>query len=179
MMDSEEERDIFKARYEQFYPECLHIANVILRDANLAEDAVHEAFLSIINQRKKYLALPCRDFQKSIVIIVRNKCIDFLRKDGRMPELSIEDEILNTTADNRNTEDEVIKREDVQEANLYLNQLDEISRQIIYLKYIQGMSYREIGVAMSINEKTVEVRIARAKKKVRAMMAAEGGDANG
>ena len=62
LLDNDNDKNIFEERYEQFKFDCLHIANVILHDISLAEDAVHEAFLSIIKNREKYLPLSSRDF---------------------------------------------------------------------------------------------------------------------
>lgn len=51
-----------------------------MKNQDMAEEAVHNAFISIIQKKEKYLILDCRDFRRSAVIIVRNKCIDILRK---------------------------------------------------------------------------------------------------
>ncbi len=170
MLNSDEERNLFTERYEQFRFGCLRIAVTILHDNALAEDAVHEAFLSIIRQREKYLSLSCSDFRKSIIIIVRNKCIDILRREKRTVEFPTDDNIFEDPSNEPSVEDQVILRADVLEVSNYLNRLDEISRQVLYLKYVQGLSYREIGLTLNMAEKTVEVRIARAKKKVRNMI---------
>jgi len=180
MMDNEEERTIFAERYEQYHMDCFHVANKILRDPLLAEDAVHDAFLSIAKSaknRKKYLEMPCGDFRKSIVVIVRNKCFDILRKKKRTPEIFMEEESI-IMSEEPSVEEQLIRRVDIQEMSDYLNRLDEISRQILYLKQIEGLKYKEIGVILGMTEKNVEVRISRAKKKVRDMMA-KGGNADG
>lgn len=46
----------------------------------MAEDAVHNAILAIINHKEKYFSLSGRDLRISIVIITKNKCIDLLRQ---------------------------------------------------------------------------------------------------
>lgn len=47
-----------------------------MKNQDMAEEAVHNAFISIIQKKEKYLILDCRDFRRSTVIIVRIKFID-------------------------------------------------------------------------------------------------------
>ena len=57
-----------------------------------------------------------------------------------------------------------------------MDNLDEISRQVIYMKYVRGMSYKDIGLLLDMKVKTVEVRLARAKKKIRDIIKAGDDD---
>ena len=161
-----------------FRYDCLHIAAAILKDASAAEDAVHEAFLSVFKKRGKYLSLPRSDFRRAIVIITRNKCFDMLKKKKRVSEYPPDDRIFEREGGEPGVEEHVIRREEADGINRYLDQLDGISRQILYMKYILGMTYKEIGASLDMKEKTVEVRIARAKAKLREKMR-EGGEPNG
>ena len=83
IMDNDEERSIFAELYEKFYHEGLFYAYNLLNDKILAEDAVHEAFLDVIRNRKKHLILPRNEFRKLFTIIVRCKSIDIIRKKNR------------------------------------------------------------------------------------------------
>ena len=58
---------------------------------DMAEDAVHNAFISIIKEKEKYFNPDSRDFRFSAVDIVRNKCIDLLRKEKVYADISIDE----------------------------------------------------------------------------------------
>lgn len=58
---------------------------------SMAEDAGHNAFISIIQKKEKYLSLDGMAFRRSAVTIVRNKCIDILRKRKPFANKSIEE----------------------------------------------------------------------------------------
>ncbi|MDR0445736.1 MAG: hypothetical protein LBH17_01680, partial [Oscillospiraceae bacterium] len=78
-LDSRDDGDIIAERYRKVRLKCLHLASRILRDQALAEDALHDAFASVIAHREKYQTLPEEDFFRVIAVIVKSKCFDILR----------------------------------------------------------------------------------------------------
>jgi len=48
LLETEKERQIFADIYERYKYDCLHVAMSICGDNILAEDAVHNAFMEII-----------------------------------------------------------------------------------------------------------------------------------
>jgi RNA polymerase sigma-70 factor (ECF subfamily) len=165
MLDSDEERSLFAERYDQFYESSLYLAKTLLQDEINAEDAVHEAFIDVIKRRKKFLYIPYNDFRRVFAVIVRYKCIDILRREKRTANAVESGEVFSDIE--YNIEEQAIRLISIQEMSQHLNEVDEISRQVLYMKYIMGMSYKAIGEKLNMTVKNVEVRIARAKKKVR------------
>ena len=51
-----------------------------------------------------------------------------------------------------------------------MNTIDEISKQVLVMKYLLNMSYKEIGEELGMTPKHVDTRIMRAKAKVRKLM---------
>ena len=68
MLDTEQERQKMTDLYEEHKYALLNYAMTILRNQDMAEDAVHNAFISIIKKKEKYLNLDCRDFRRSVGI---------------------------------------------------------------------------------------------------------------
>lgn len=54
-----------------------------------------------------------------------------------------------------------------------MKSIDEISRQVLIMKYVLGISYKEIGEKLSMTPKHVNMRIYRAKEKVRKLVEKE------
>jgi RNA polymerase sigma-70 factor (ECF subfamily) len=168
MMDNDDERSLFVDLYNEFYEVSLFYADKLLKNTVHAEDAVHEAFLDVIKNRKKHLTLPHCDFRRVFAVIVRFKAIDILRKQGRETLL---DNVNDALDDKPSTEELAIRKITVHEMSIHLDRISEISRQVLFMKYICDMSYKNIAKELNMTEKNVEVRIARAKRKVREMMA--------
>jgi len=170
MLDTEQERDEMTKIYIEHKHAMLMYALKITRDNELAEDAVHNAFLSIINHKEKYFSLSCKDFRYSAVIIVRNKCIDLLRKQKLYTHIPMEElEIYLETGDEP-IDDQIIASSMYEDIRRNLNSLDEISRQVLVMKYYFNMSYKEIGKQLNMTAKHVDTRIMRAKEKMRKLI---------
>ncbi|MEZ6122050.1 MAG: sigma-70 family RNA polymerase sigma factor [Planctomycetaceae bacterium] len=59
------------------------------------------------------------------------------------------------------------QRDQVREA---MDQLDEIDRQILMLKYSENWSYRELSERLGVREDTVEYRLTKARKHLRRLL---------
>ena len=170
MLETEQERKKMTEIYQEHKHALLMYALKIVKNQDLAEDAVHNAFIAIIEQKEKYFNLSCRDFRFSAVIIVRNKCIDLLRKQKPYAEIPIEELELYLESSEIPVEEQVIASTEYESIRRHLNSIDEISRQVLIMKYFDSMSYKEIGIKLNMTPKHVETRITRAKQKVRKLI---------
>ena len=170
MLDTEQERQKMTDLYEEHKYALLNYAMTIIRNQDMAEDAVHNAFISIIAKKEKYLNLDCMDFRRSAVIIVRNKCIDILRKQKPYANKSIEELEIFLESDEVPVYEQVIFESEYELIRKYMNSIDEISKQVLLMKYILNMSYKEIGEELGMTPKHVDTRIMRAKEKVRKLI---------
>ncbi len=174
MVDNEEERKKLKDLYEENKYLLLRYALKIAGNQSMAEDAVHNTFISIIENKDKYLKLSCRDFRRLAVVIVRNKSIDLLRKQKPFVNIPIEEVEIFLESAEKAIDEQVILLSEYELIRKYLNSIDEISRQVLIMKYIHSMSYKEIGKELGMTAKHVDTRIMRAKKKVRKLIGKEG-----
>ncbi|SDL42701.1 RNA polymerase sigma-70 factor, ECF subfamily [Clostridium cochlearium] len=134
------------------------LGNRILRDEYLAEDAIHQAFLRIIDNLDKIDKIDCHKTKGFVVIIVENIAIDFYRKRKREKTISF-DEVEFYIKDIKNESNLIIN--DVEEAILKLS----INYSSVFrLKYSQGYSNREISEILKISEQNVRQRISMGKK---------------
>lgn len=166
-LETEEERRQMTDIYNEYKYILLRYALKITGNQDMAEDAVHNTFMAVINHKEKYLALPCRDFRRVAVVIVRNKCIDLLRAEGKYTDLPYEDLENMVEPTETSVEETVIVNDYYAGIRKHLDSLDLMSRQILDMKYVLGMSYKEIGEELGITAKHVDTRIMRAKAKVR------------
>lgn len=173
-IDDEAERKSIEELYKTYKYQCFYMALKRVNDKAAAEDIVQETFVQIIKHRKRYLKLSSKDFERLLVIIVKNKVIDYMRRE-RPDVLSLENDVYyELTSEEALPEDIVISRQEFELAREAISRLDEMSRIILEYKYLLDASYEEIADMTGMKCKTVEMRLYRARKKIKEMMEQNG-----
>lgn len=83
-LETEAERDRFQALYERYRGLMFHRAMLLLRNESDAEDAVHQAFLAILEHFEKISSIDCPKTRAYVVIIAESKAVDQLRAQKRL-----------------------------------------------------------------------------------------------
>ena len=156
-----------------------NLALRMLGDPEDAEDVVQEAFLKAYRSLSDF-RLDSR-FSVWLYRIVSNLCLDLLRRRGRRNEqpLALEDDEGEETelelSDERFEPAALLERSLTREAvRRGLEALPPEHRQILLLRELEGLSYEEIGAALSLEPGTVKSRIFRARKRLCAFLLQEG-----
>ncbi len=76
MVEDEKSRPKLELLYNNYKYTMLYVAKSILKDQYLAEDAVHKAFIKIIDNLHKIDDQLCNKTKSFLVIVVRNISID-------------------------------------------------------------------------------------------------------
>lgn len=138
-------------------------ARTLTRDANDAEDLVHDALVRAYERRSSFRA--GGNMRAWLLSIVHNTFIDSVR--GRMSEATriVESGRLAET-NLAPAQEHSVRLAQVREAFLCL---PEEQRAAIHLVAIEGLSYQEAAVALDIPLGTLMSRIGRARAALRAM----------
>ncbi len=161
---------LFENIYEDNYLKMYHIAIGILKHQMDAENAVHEAFLSIAENLDRYCGLSENQMTGLCITAVKNKCIDILRRQKRFGEEELEQLVLYQTDENLDPEGHMQKKEGAEQIQRVLEQLPEVLKTVLYLKYYYEYDNHEIARQLGISVKTTEMRLYRARKKMRELL---------
>jgi RNA polymerase sigma-70 factor (ECF subfamily) len=161
----------FEALYAKYKRLMLYKAYGILRDPMLAEDAVSEAFVRVYKNIGKVGDPDSGRSCAFVVTIARNCALTMLAKQGRG---RTEELLEETAASGEDLESSVVARLSAQEILRLVDSLGETDRDIFLLKYAHGLSHQEIGKALGFTENNVTVRLHRAKRRLRALVAERG-----
>ena len=160
VIDTKQDKNKFEILYTTYRKVMFYVANRILKDQYLAEDAVHQAFLKIIENLDKIEDVHCHKTKSYIVIIVRNNAIDLYNRRKRnktipleQMEFCISDEIYSRSVDLDYLTRAVMK-------------LPVIYKEVLTLKYLQELTNAEIAQTLGISEATVRKRLERARHKL-------------
>ena len=133
-----------------------------------AADCLQEAMLKAWRAIKTYRG-EC-SLSSWLYRIASTVCLDFLRKQKRLPETESADEMAEegfAPVDNSPTPDEaVIKAESAENIRAAIDSLPGDMRTVIILYALQGLGYEEIADAMKTSVGTVKSRLNRARQKI-------------
>ena len=171
MLDTQEEKDKFTEIYQQYQHFCWYVANQLLGDAHLAEDAVQDAFLALTRHLDKIEDVESPRTRKFLLTIVKSKAVDILRRQHG--EISV-DELDREPADpEADVLGAYITKENYTHLISCILELEEAYRVIFEYKYVHQLSDKEIAQLLDITPKLVNVRYFRARKKLQQMLEKE------
>jgi len=157
--------DAFARVFARCLPSAIGIARQILGDASLAEDAVQEAFLRVVRGRKAYV--PSQPFSSWFFAILRNVCVDALRNRARRARL-VQEAAARRPARER-------PPEPATDALDLLAALPKGERDVLVLRIVHELSFRDVGTALGISEEAAKKRAQRGLKRLRGRYRARGG----
>lgn len=153
----------FEYVYEKYKRLLLAKAYDILRDSNLAEDAVSEAFMRAFKHFDKIGAPDSGQTAAYLVTIARNVAINMYNREKRAKIVDIAN---HEAIDNINIEKMVVERDELNNAWQLIDSLQEDYRAVFLLKYAHDLQHKVIAQLLDISENNVTVRLHRAKVKL-------------
>lgn len=159
MIDSPENQSKFEDIYRKYRDVAFSVAYRILGNADDAEDAVHYAFIKVIENFSKIDEIDCLKTKGYIVIIVKNRAIDIYRSRQNHPSVAYNEETVGSTVEYDG---------DNALAGCILK-LPPRQRDVIILKYHHGYELKEVAKMLGITYTNALSIDQRAKKKLKAL----------
>lgn len=159
--------------YETYYPKLYGYAYMQLADASAAEDAASAVLLQVLESLGRY-RFSGAPFSAWVFRIARNHIIDLYRRRRRRPQLELRDDIA---ADAEDPEEAAERALDSQRLRQALQGLGADQRQVIVLKFMQGLDNAAVARVMSRSEAAVKSLQHRALAALRRILSqGESGD---
>ncbi|WP_158291604.1 RNA polymerase sigma factor [Marinicauda algicola] len=130
-----------------------------------ADDIAQETFLAVYRNLHRYDQ--SRSFQTWLFAIARNKMRDLFRRRAVLKWIGVEETLERTASDSPSPETEVSDRQTLIETQHAIARLPEGLRTPLLLASVEGLSLSEVGEVMGISAKAAEVRIHRARRKLK------------
>jgi len=139
------------------------LARYLLRDEHDAQDAVQDAVLRALRYFDGYREGDARAW---LLTIVRNCCLTWQRRDRiRRASIPFVEETVEAV-DPRETDALAIERSDRAALERLIASLPTEFREVIVLREVEGLSYKEISDVIGAPIGTVMSRLARARKRL-------------
>jgi len=158
-----------QTRYEQMLLPHLdaayNLARWLTHDEHDAEDLVQEAYLRAL---KFFSSFHGDNGKVWLLTIVRNTCYSWLRRNRPDKLAESFDETVHSAADDLANPQRVLLQEE--ENQLFRDALQELPmeyREVLVLRELEGLTYREIAAVSGIALGTVMSRLARGRERLR------------
>ncbi len=174
-LEDEEKRRIVERIYDLYYKRMYVLANCILKNEHDALDAVQDAFYNITATYKRFQSL--KDYQAAALVCIytRNAALNIYNSTKRRAKFieyfdGFREDVLNT----EDPDADVAKLFANDELSLLLSdaidQLDDMYRDIVVLKYYYSLKNTEIARVVHVNVGKVNSRLFRAKGKLKKIL---------
>lgn len=157
--DSREEQHLLHRIMDEYGDTLLRMCFVYLKDARLAEDAVQDTFIKVLNSHHQFKG---ESSEKTWVVrIAINVCKNYLRSSW-WRRIDVKAVLESIPAPEQEEMDDSILLEIMKLSPKY--------KEIILLYYYQELKIREIADVLCIPESTVSIRLKRARERLKAKL---------
>ncbi len=153
------EREAFRHLVEKYQRQATSHATAILGSREDALDAAQEAFIDAFKALKQFDSL--RPFYPWFYVLLRNRCFKLA---ARKRETESIDETVIVAPNSTAQSERILALENA------LRSLDMEDREIVTLKYFDGLSYNELAERLQIPKGTVMSRLFHARRKLQAKL---------
>lgn len=164
-MDQEETKAYFLQIYDTYASDIYRFCYLKVSNRELAQDLSQEVFTRFWQALREGTVM--RSERALLYTMARNLVIDWYRKKK---ESSLD--VLTDAGIEFGGEDsgDVTREAEMGEALRIVNQLDDASREALLMRYVEGLSPKDIADLTGESANAVSVRLNRAMKKVRILM---------
>lgn len=157
-----ESRKTFEHYYVTYRKNMFYAAYSVLGNTQDAEDAVHNAFLSISRHIDVLLRADENDGKCYCVKAAKNAALNIVRKNSRSSnDISIEE--LYDVPDEKSFEDAILSS-GYSEVLSVIRNMDDSYRDVLYMRYVMDMSVKQIADSLDRKVSTVKQQLVRGKK---------------
>lgn len=166
---AQKDKKYFGVLYENYKDkiEAYIVKKVSSKDIaeDLASRVFEKAFSKISLFKWKGVSFGCWLFR-----IARNTVYDYYRVSKRNKRSSLREDIVESNSNNRDLEESVLYEERERELFKVISNLDVNDQYLVYFKYFEGISTKEIAKRTEMSESNVATRLHRIRKKMKDLL---------
>lgn len=148
----------FSEFYSQNINKAMKIAYCILKDRPMAEDACSEAFIRIVKCYDRIKTFDDAQQCRYLALVVKSCANDILRQEAKQQKL-----IRIAAEDSIHLSDNSLSTYKYNYIVDCIKSLDDNYSEIMYLKYIFGLSCKDIASSLGITQSCARQRLHRAR----------------
>jgi len=173
-LTDESDKDFILGLYRNHYALVRQVIYGITRDRDDLEDLINDSYIRLIKNVSTLQALDCHKTVAYLVYTARSVAINYSSHRGVQgkhlyygQDADIGDTVVDLAAA---VEEKIVCRENVEELYQGLARLPESYRDVLYFRYILGMTDAEIAEKLDITTVSVRQYLTRARRVARQRM---------
>lgn len=155
-------QDIEKV-YEEYFETVYKYLFCLTHNSDLSEELTQETFYRAVQKIGSFKE-ECK-ISVWLCQIAKNLWYDEIKKDKKINKANEEE--LGLITSNENLEEIIISNEQKMELYRKMQKLDDLTREVIYLRITGELSFKEIGTILNKTENWARVTFYRGKNKMR------------
>lgn len=149
--------------YQRYYKNIYFLTRSIVKNKENAMDLTHDVFLKLFENLSSFRG--DSKFSTWLYAITRNYCVEFLRKKNKFRFESVGASVQLAEAE-FDWEEQAMYERKRELLNQEIEQAMERDQDILYQKYINRLSIKEIQEKFQLSESAVKMRLQRARIKI-------------
>ncbi len=161
----------FKEVFALLYPRLKGYCKLFISNKSQVEDIIQETFISLWDS--KDAIKPEKTLESYVFVILRNKCLNFLKKQKLENEqvdvenLKVEELQFLYQLDFTEKEDKSLEEQLIESFKTAVDELPDKMKAVFTLCKINGKKQKEVAEELGISIKMVEKHISKAKQQIR------------
>lgn len=168
IVDTEEDKALFTEVYNEYHNLVYYISDRHLNNHALAEEAEQETFFYVAKNFDKFKQSG-EKISSYIATVAHGMAISHFRKEKRHLLYDFDDDV-EQIPEIDDSEFDVYDQMTLDDA---MDELPELSRNLLQLKYVYGLKSAEIAKIHKLSDANVRKKIERAKKYLKSILEAE------
>lgn len=172
MIDTDEGKNKFEMVYTKYKDLLYYIAHTILKDVQLSEDAVQDAFFALAKNMENFQSQSCNEIRNYLIIIVRNAAYRIYNQNKQ----EVPTDNMDSISDPFDLEEATEHKEILEQLFRDLKTLDGKYADVLILRYYYNFKEKDIARILKITPNNVKIRIHRGKNSLKESLKKEYDD---
>ncbi|MGQ9705477.1 MAG: RNA polymerase sigma factor [bacterium] len=151
----------FKVLFERYFKPVFYYCLKFTKSKNEAEDNTQDIFIKVFTSLNMYCG---GNFRGWLFRIARNHFIDDYRRRSKVSNVPL-DEVIEKE-ESFSLEEKLELKNDIDRLISALEELTEKCREVMYLRFFQGLKYEEISEVLDLPVGSVKTHIHRGREKL-------------
>ncbi len=171
-MEDEDNREYMTRLYRDYQALMLKTAWEYSQESGTVEDIVSDSCVALIQHLNQLRAMDKPALRAYIVITVRNKALDDLRRQALLRKnfVTMDENTLDSLEETTSFERKLSLRQEMETVREAIANLPADEQDVLRMKFFRHMTDKEIAARMEIAENRVRVLIMRSRKKLKQML---------